>query len=67
MIKEIKDLKINEMKLMPINEVYIEARYPGELGLIPDGLPTSEQAIEFIDFAKEIKRIIMNELNCEEK
>ena len=61
MIKEIKDLGIDESKLILINEVYVEARYPGELGLIPDGLPTVEQAIEFINIAKEIKEIIIKE------
>ena len=49
--------------MIPINEVYVEARYPGELGLVPDGLPTNEQAMEFIDFAKEVKTIIIKELN----
>jgi hypothetical protein len=32
------------------------------LGLIPDGMPSNEQAKEFIAFAKEVKRVIMNEL-----
>jgi len=65
MVKEIKDLGIDENKLIPINEVYVEARYPGELGLIPDGLPTNEQAIEFIDIAKEIKEIFIKEFNVQ--
>ena len=63
MIKEIKDLRIDEKRLIPINEVYVEARYPGELGLMPDGEPTNEQALEFIDFAKEVKAIIIKELD----
>ena len=62
MIKEIKDLGIDENKLIPINEVYVEARYPCEIGLIPDGLPTYEQAIEFIEIAKEVKEIIILEI-----
>ena len=65
MIKEIKDLGIDENRLIPINEVYVEARYPSEIGLMPDGLPTNEQALEFIDFAKEVKAIITKELNSE--
>jgi HEPN domain-containing protein len=65
MIKEIKDLGIDEKKLIVINEVYIESRYPGELGLLPDGIPTNEQAKEFIDYAKEIKTIITNEVKKE--
>ena len=62
MIKEFKDLGIDEKKLILINEVYVEARYPSELGLMPDGFPSNEQALEFIDFAKEIKEIIIKNL-----
>ncbi|MCL2793038.1 MAG: HEPN domain-containing protein [Spirochaetaceae bacterium] len=62
MIKEIKNLGIDEKKLIIINEVYIETRYPSELGLLPDGLPATEQVEEFIKYTKEIKDIITNEL-----
>ena len=62
MIKEIKDLGIDEKKLIIINEVYIESRYPGELGLLPDGMPSEEQAKEFVAYVKEVKTIIMKEL-----
>ena len=58
MINEIENLGIDERKLLVINEVYTESRYPGELGLMPDGMPTNEEAKEFIDYAKEIKTII---------
>ena len=61
-IKEIKDLGIDETKLIIINEVYIESRYPGELGLLPDGMPSEEQAEKFVAYAKEVKMIIMKEL-----
>ncbi|MDR3284041.1 MAG: HEPN domain-containing protein, partial [Treponema sp.] len=67
MIKEIKDLGIDRSKLTIINEVYIESRYPGELGLLPDGMPTDEQSQEFIEYAKEVKTIIINELKKETK
>ena len=63
LIRDLKDLGIDEDKLISINEVYVEARYPGELGLMPDGLPTNEQAVEVIEFAKEVKSIILKELN----
>jgi HEPN domain-containing protein len=62
MTKEIKDLGLDEKKLIVINEVYIESRYPGELGLLPDGIPTDEQAKTFIEYAKEIKVKVNNEL-----
>jgi len=62
MIKEFKDLEINEENLIVINEVYIDSRYPGELGFMHDGAPTDEQAKEFIEYVKEVKTIIKNEL-----
>jgi HEPN domain-containing protein len=62
MVKEIKDLGIDKDKLILINEVYIESRYPGELGLLPDGIPSDEEAVKFIESAKEIKSLILNEL-----
>jgi HEPN domain-containing protein len=62
MIKEIKDLGIDRKKLIIIDEVYVESRYPGELGLVSDGMPTNEQAEKFIEYAKEIKAIINFEL-----
>jgi hypothetical protein len=40
----------------------IEDRYPGELGLLPDGMPSDEQAHGFLEFAKEIGTKIKTEL-----
>jgi HEPN domain-containing protein len=62
-VKEIKDLEINEDLLSIINETYIEDRYPGELGLLPAGMPSNEQANDFLEFAKHIEEKIKNELN----
>ena len=63
MIKEIKDLGIDETKLIVIKQVYSESRYPGDLGLLPDVLPTDKQAREYIEFSKEIRTIILKELS----
>ncbi|MDR2704868.1 MAG: HEPN domain-containing protein [Planctomycetaceae bacterium] len=62
-IKEIKDFEIDEDLLSSINETYIEDRYPGELGLLPGGMPSIEQAKIFLEFAKEIEKKIKKELN----
>lgn len=40
--------------LKTLDELYIEARYPGELGLLPYGKPTREDAGMFYNFAKTI-------------
>ena len=63
MISEVKDLGIDEKKLMIVNEVYMESRYPGELGLVSDGILSDQQTKEFVEYAKEIKAIILKELN----
>jgi HEPN domain-containing protein len=62
-IKEIKDFEIDEDLLSIINETYIEERYPGELGLLPDGMPSKEQAHDFLEFTKDIEGKIKTELN----
>ncbi len=45
-----------------LDKLYIDARYPGELGLLPNGKPSLNEAHEFYDFAlyfhKKIKAII---------
>jgi HEPN domain-containing protein len=37
-----------------INEVYIDARYPGDMGLMPSGKPTLKEVEQFILFSKAI-------------
>ena len=67
-IKEIADLKLDEDLLSTVNDIYLESRYPGEIGLLDDGsMPTVEQANNFFTFAKEIETKIKHEINkiCE--
>lgn len=37
-----------------INEVYIDARYPGDMGLMPHGKPTFGEVENFIHFSETI-------------
>ena len=37
-----------------LDELYIESRYPGDMGLLPHGKPTLENAKEFYEFAQDI-------------
>jgi len=37
-----------------INEVYIDARYPADLGLMPDGKPTIDESKNFVDFTETL-------------
>jgi len=63
-IKEIVDLELDEDLLSMVNDVYLESRYPGEIGLLDDGsMPSIEQAGQFFIFAKEIETKIKNEIN----
>jgi HEPN domain-containing protein len=62
-IKEIIDFGFNEDILATVNDIYLESRYPGEIGLLDDGsMPTIEQANNFFVFAKEVEAKIKNEL-----
>ena len=44
----------NEDILELLNSLYIDARYPGSLGLLPDGKPTLAEAKEFFQFAQTV-------------
>ena len=67
-IKEITDLELDEDLLSTINDIYLESRYPGEVGLLDDGsMPTTEQANQFFAFAKEVEAKIKQKLNNKEK
>ena len=39
-----------------LKAVYIESRYPGDLGLLPAGKPTLEEATDLFDFATDVFR-----------
>ncbi|MBF0205000.1 MAG: HEPN domain-containing protein [Desulfamplus sp.] len=39
--------------LIMLDNLYIDARYPGDFGLLPDGKPTLNDAQEFYNFASE--------------
>jgi len=48
------DESIDEDLLERLNQLYIEARYPGERGLLPEGKPPQEEAHRFRQFARSI-------------
>jgi HEPN domain-containing protein len=59
--KEIIDFGFDEDILATINDIYLESRYPGEIGLLDDGsMPTVEQANKSFVFAKEVEAKIKN-------
>jgi len=48
--------------LKVINEAYIDTRYPGEIGLLPDGAPSKSEATAFIEFTKLVFSTIKDRL-----
>jgi HEPN domain-containing protein len=48
-------LNSNDADIIDIlDDLYIDARYPGDIGLLPNGKPTQTDAQQFHNFAKEI-------------
>jgi HEPN domain-containing protein len=52
----------NHKLLMMINELYIDSRYPGDFGILPDGKPTQADVNEFYSFAHGIFNSARNTL-----
>ena len=45
----------NEVLMVRIlDSLYIEARYPGDMGLLPDGKPSLDDILKFYDFAQRV-------------
>ncbi len=59
-------LSFEQDMLDRLEAVYIEARYPSELGLLPYGKPTQKDAREFCVFAQEAYRQICLALQDEQ-
>ena len=47
-------LEFNTEILATLDLLYIESRYPGDMGLLPHGKPTLKDAKEFYDDAQNI-------------
>lgn len=50
-VKEKVSIEIMIDSLILLDQLYIDARYPGELGLLPDGKPSVSEANEFYSLA----------------
>jgi len=53
------DLLIIEM----LDKLYVDARYPGNLGLLPNGMPSLAHAERFISFARRVHKSIESALS----
>jgi len=45
--------------LRELTDVYTDCRYPGNLGLLPSGIPTKEDAVRFEQFADQVHSIVL--------
>lgn len=55
----------DEELLDDINDLYIDSRYPGSFGLLPNGKPSLEDAKEFYEFALDIFNQVCTILNID--
>ena len=56
--KEYMSFDIEIDAIIKIDTLYIESRYPGDMGLLPYGQPTLEDAKEFYDLALRVFEVI---------
>ena len=54
MVKNFFDEILVEDILTDLDDLYIEARYPADLGFLPYGKPNKDDALQFLQFAEKI-------------
>ena len=58
-------LSLDQDMLDRLEAVYIESRYPGEMGLLPYGKPTEKEAKQFNRFAQQVYDQIQSTLKTD--
>ncbi len=56
MVRKQMSLDVDLDIIKRLDEVYISTRYPGDLGLLPSGKPTIQDAKELFDFSDALYR-----------
>ena len=64
---QVINIKVNEDLLELLNKLYIDSRYPGEIGLLTYGKPKITDAEKFYKLAKEIYNNVYNKLSSEKE
>lgn len=49
--------------LRELTDIYTDCRYPGDLGLLPSGKPTEQDAARFEQFAGQVYAIVLSILS----
>ncbi len=62
----VKNISFDERLIALLDKLYIDARYPGDLGLLPDGKPQFEDVNEFFSLASymydEVRRMFLSKV-----
>jgi HEPN domain-containing protein len=56
-------LNIDIVTIEKLDKLYIDSRYPGDLGLLPDGKPTTKDSEEFNCLAKSVYETVKSYLS----
>ncbi len=48
------DIKADLDMLKTLDQLYIDSRYPGITGLLPEGKPTTDEALSYYKFAEKV-------------
>jgi len=57
-VSEVWDVGADEDILALLNKLYIDSRYPGALGLLPQGVPDIDEAKGFFEFAGNLFELV---------
>ncbi len=52
------NFQFDEELIIALDSLYIESRYPGEFGLLPQGKPNKKEAQRFNEFAQEVYQTV---------
>ncbi len=57
-VSSIHDWNLDNRLLDKINRIYTVTRYPGNIGMTPEGrMPTMEEALSYLEFAKKVEAV----------
>ncbi len=51
-------LELDNEKLLLLNDIYIDSRYPADFGVLPSGQPGEQEAMIAYSYAKDIDKIL---------
>lgn len=55
-IEQVIPLSIDELIISELDRLYIDSRYPGDFGLMPNGKPSFEEAETYFQEALKVKK-----------